>query len=60
MKMIPKNEFITILNLNDSNLLSEEVAKKLFELYGDDYFFDDNKNWELCIKNEKREKLLER
>lgn len=65
MKMIPKNELIIMLQkkgLEDIELISKDMMENIFERYGDDYFKPDMNffaDWELCTKNEKRERLME-
>jgi len=60
MKVIPKNELITIISHTDCELLGVDTIKNLFEYYGDDYYKRDNfySDWELVNENVERKRFL--
>ena len=60
MKVIPKNELITILSNLNCDSFTVDMIKGLFEEYGDDYYKRDNfySDWELSKENVQRKYLL--
>ena len=59
MQMIPKSELVELINNLESNIVSEDTCKFLFEEYGDEYYRDRGvSKWELCVVNEKRKKVF--
>ena len=60
MKVIPKNELITILSNMDCESFDVDMVKYLFEEYGDDYYKRDGfySDLELVNENVERKFLL--
>ena len=60
MKIIPKNELITLLQMDSRNYYSISVLSDIFETFGDDYYANPDNHSELVLTNSNnfREKVI--
>lgn len=60
MKIIPKNELITLLQMDSRNYYSISVLSDIFETFGDDYYINPDNHSELVLTNSNnfREKVI--
>lgn len=60
MKVIPKDDLITMLNSMDGPFYRDTI-ERIFDKYGDDYYKDPGYSpYELCNENQERKALLGR
>ena len=60
MKVIPKSDLITIIEMQDCKLIYESEIEDLFYKFGDDYYKDPGfySSFKLCKSNADRKALL--
>lgn len=58
MYMIPKNEFMAILDSVCAELVSIDACTQILEYYGDEYYREYGSEMELTVKNKKRKDLF--
>ena len=61
MKMMPKEDLITLIKYCEGDYFDEDRVIRLFENYGDDYFKEGGfySDWTLTKENEKRKQFLQ-
>ena len=60
MLLIPKSEFVSIINNLPHKLIDEDDIKCIFEKYGDTYYYDGDASKIVCVtKNPARIKKMQ-